>query len=201
MIEVEIKVHVTDEQKAKLLYGATFISEKVFTDAYYDSDDFSLTSKGMWLRMRGDQFELKTPATQSGGFNMHKNIPMLELTNQNDIAQALHLNESYKSNFDSALAQAGYKQLYRFTNTRQKYSKNNIIIDFDHADFGDLTYNLCELETIVEHKDQSQAALENLYAFVQTFGISTNRAEGKLGYYIKRKNPAHYQAIKQASEK
>lgn len=200
MIEVEIKVHVTEQQKERLLDGATFISEEFFTDIYYDSDDFALTTKGMWLRKRDESFELKTPATLSGGFNLKKNIPMHEFTDQDDIAQRLMLDECYKTSFEEALAMAGYKQLYKFTNTRRSYKKNNFTIDFDTADFGDLIYSLCEIETIVEHKDQAQAALNELYAFVGQFGISSAKAEGKLGYYIRCMRPAHSRALEEASE-
>lgn len=201
MIEVEIKVQVTDEQKKLLIHGATFISEEFFIDTYYDSQDFSLTTKGIWLRKRNELFELKTPATHTGGFNINKNIPMHEYTNQDDIAHILNLHECYKTSFEKAITISGYKQLYTFKNTRQSYKKNNIVIDFDYADFGDLTYNLCELETTVEHKYQTQIALHKLYAFIKEFGISSEKAEGKLGYYIKRKNQAHYQALKNAGEK
>ncbi|MFA6527653.1 MAG: CYTH domain-containing protein [Candidatus Babeliales bacterium] len=200
MIEVEIKVQVTDEQKEKLLCGATLLSDEVFIDTYYDSDDYSLTTKGFWLRKRNDVFELKAPATESGGFNMHKNIPMHEFTNQDDIAQRLNLPGTYTTSFLGAIIEAGCNPLYQFTNTRSSYKKNKFTIDFDQADFGDLIYNLCEIETFVESKDQSQAALDELYAFAGQFGISTAKAEGKLGYYIKCRNPEHYQALKQASE-
>jgi thiamine-triphosphatase len=201
MIEVEIKVLVTNDQKQKLLQDAIFISEETLTDIYYDTDDFRLTTKGIWLRKRNEQFELKTPATQTGGFNINKNIPMHEFTNQDDIAKILNLNEHYKSSFLEAITQAGYKQLYKFTSTRQTYKKNKFLIDFDHTDFGDLTYDLCEIETTIEHKDQSQIALDELYIFAKEYNISLNKAEGKLGYYIKRKNPAHYYALEKASEK
>ncbi len=201
MIEVEIKVHVTEEQKEKLLSGATLVAEKTFTDIYYDSSDFSLTTKGMWLRQRDKLFELKTPATKTGGFNINKNIPMNEFTDPDSIAKLLSLHECYKNSFTSALKKSGYEQLYKFTNTRQTHKKDNFIIDFDHADFGDLTYNLCEIETTVKNKNQTQEALDNLYTFIKQFGISSQKAEGKLGYYIKRKNPRHYQALKQAGEK
>jgi len=201
VIEVEIKIQVTDEQRARLLVDATFIAEEVYTDIYYDSDDFALTTKGFWLRKRNEIFELKMPATESGGFNLNKNIPMFEVTNLDDIAQKLELDDCYKTSFIDALSNAGYKQLYKFKNTRQSYKKDGFNIDFDRADFGDLVYELCEIETMVESKEQTQNALDSLYAFIASYGISSQKAEGKLWYYIKRKNPAHCLALERVSER
>ena len=88
MIEVEIKVCITDAQKTELIKGAEFISEESLVDEYYDSVDFSLTTNGYWLRRRNGEFELKLPATKSGGFNLNKNIPMHEIYDKKIIALA-----------------------------------------------------------------------------------------------------------------
>jgi thiamine-triphosphatase len=183
MIEVEIKVQVTDEQKKKLLEGATFISEKKFVDEYYDAFNFSLTINGYWLRKRDNQFEIKLPATADGSFNIKKNIPMQEITTESEIMQALKLQPAVS--LDYALTQAGYSCLYRFSNLRKAYKKDGFIIDFDTADFGDLVYQTCEIETMVDSREQVTQAYERLYAFAATYGISPERVEGKIGYYIK----------------
>lgn len=193
MIEVEIKVHVTQAQANLLIKDAQLRSQTSFVDAYYDSEDFRLTTNGMWLRQRNNQFELKMPATKDGSFHIGKNIPMHEITDEKKIRNLLDL--PIERPLVEALASAGYVVLYRFTNTRQTYIKDGFHIDFDRADFGDLIYCLCEVETIVESPDQTDQALESLYAFVKQHGISTERAEGKLGYYIRVKNPKHYYAM------
>ncbi len=198
MIEVEIKVHVTDEQKEKLIDGAVFISEKTFIDEYFDSHDFALTTNGYWLRKRGDQFELKLPATSDGSFNIEKNIPMQEITAEADIVRALKLHPA--TSLVNALGPAGYSRIYRFSNTRQAYEKDGFVIDFDTADFGDLVYQTCEIEIMVDAKDRVPHAFEQLYAFAKQYGIESERAEGKLWYYIKRKNPAHYWALKNSKK-
>ena len=46
MIEVEIKVCVTNKQADALLEGARFISSKVSINEFYDSADFKFTTKG-----------------------------------------------------------------------------------------------------------------------------------------------------------
>jgi adenylate cyclase class IV len=94
-----------------------------------------------------------------------------------------------------ALAGAGYTVLYRFANTRQAYIKDGFTIDFDRADYEGLVYCLCEVEMLVESVEQTEQALNLLYAFVKQYGISTDRAEGKLGYFMRVTNPIHYQAV------
>lgn len=61
MIEVEKKFILNDKEKERLFKDAEFISEKIFTDIYYDNENFDLTSKDKWLRLRQDKFELKIP--------------------------------------------------------------------------------------------------------------------------------------------
>jgi adenylate cyclase class IV len=193
MIEVEIKVHVTDEQACRLIAGAKLVSCVSFVDTYYDSADFKLTTNGLWLRQRDQQFELKIPATKDGSFHIHKNIPMHEITDEKEIMHILGLPQT--DSLPVALANAGYSALYRFTNIRRAYIKDGFTIDFDRADFGDLVYCLCEVEIVVESSDQTEQALATLYEFIAKFGISPERVEGKLGYYMRTKNPTHYNAI------
>ena len=61
MIEIEKKFHFTPEQEAKIIASATFLGEKIQTDTYYDTLDFVLTCKDIWLRNRNGRFEIKTP--------------------------------------------------------------------------------------------------------------------------------------------
>lgn len=198
MIEVEIKIQVTKEQKERLISDAKYIASEQFIDEYFDTPAFALTTKGYWLRKRNNKFELKMPANAARTFNIHKNIAMQEITDPTEIAQFLNLNK--KNNLDSELMRKDYRMLYRFTNYRSKYAYANFIIDFDTADFGDLIYTVCEIETFVKQENQAEQALRDLYNFAKSFGIDTTKAEGKLGYYIKRKNPAHYSALLQNSK-
>ena len=193
MIEVEIKVQVTKEQKQNLLQGATFVSKKDFNDIYYDTTDYHLTINGYWLRKRGNIFELKYPADPSGNFNIHKNIAMCEITDESKIIQILKLDE--QKSLVHNLTNSPYKPLYTLYTIREKYHKDGFIIDFDHATFEDLTYEICEIETIVNTQEQSAEALDKLYTFIKPYNISSHRAEGKFGFFIKRKYPAHYEAV------
>lgn len=198
MIEVEIKVRVTDQQTRNLIEGAQPVAQSSFVDTYYDSADFKLTMNGLWLRQRDQQFELKLPATKDGNFHIGKNIPMHEITDEQEIGSILGL--CGHGPLSEQLAAAGYTVLYKFSNTRQTFIKDGFTIDFDHADFGDLVYSVCEVEMLVESTDQTEEALESLYAFVRQYDIPTERAEGKLGYYMRVKNPKHYHAVTNSSK-
>ena len=45
MIEVEKKFQLSGEEKQRLLTGAAFVSEKTFTDVYYDTKDYFTTKQ------------------------------------------------------------------------------------------------------------------------------------------------------------
>jgi len=61
MIEVEKKFILSEQEKERLIKDAEFLSERVFTDIYYDTEKFLLTSQDKWLRSREGKFELKLP--------------------------------------------------------------------------------------------------------------------------------------------
>ena len=50
MIEIEKKFALNNEDEERLTKDAQFLNEYIFTDIYYDTDDFSLTSKDKWFR-------------------------------------------------------------------------------------------------------------------------------------------------------
>lgn len=195
MIEVEIKFKLSEEQKKALLENATFVSKDVIHDVYYDSTNYELTTKNFWLRKRNGNFMLKTPATQTLDrkiFSMH------ELTKESLIRHELNL--SSELTIEQAIEKAGFKPLYKITNTRIKYTKDEVIIDIDHADYGDFSYNLCELETIVDRPEQIEQASLRLQSFAAKRGIKIDPAEGKLIHLIRLTNPEHY-ALLQVSNK
>lgn len=195
MIEVEIKFKLSDEQKLTLLSGAKFVSKDIIHDVYYDSTSYALTTKDFWLRTRNGTFMLKTPAGSRNTtvFSMH------ELTDESSIRQALNLPA--EPTLEQAIGNAGFVPLYNITNTRIKYLKNDITIDIDHADYGDFTYDLCELETIVDRPEQITQASLKLQNFAAKHGIAIQPAEGKLIHLIRLTNPDHYALLQAARKK
>ena len=62
MIEVEKKFRLKKGQQARIKKLAKFISRKNLIDIYFDDSNRSLTANDIWLRKRGNIFELKIPA-------------------------------------------------------------------------------------------------------------------------------------------
>src|SRR3989338_6378355 len=65
MIEVEKNFDLKPGDKERLIQDAKLIAEKTFTDIYYDTADFRLTTKDYWLRQREGKWELKVPLSEA----------------------------------------------------------------------------------------------------------------------------------------
>ncbi len=199
MIEVEIKCHLSEQQKEKLLQDATFLSEETFVDTYFDTKDYRLSTNDIWLRTRNTSFVLKMPAALCGNFSIQKNTPKHEIEDEAIIRTKLNLSAS--GTLYQALAQAHIIPKYTFINQRQKYQKNSFIIDLDHAHFGTFSYTLCEIEKTAQTPEEIHEILEQLHKFAQQHGIMIKPTEGKLIHYIKVTNQEHYQALHREWEK
>jgi len=58
--EIELKFVVPKNYSSILIEnGASLINEKMLEDVYFDTNDFQLLKKDVWLRKRGDDYELK----------------------------------------------------------------------------------------------------------------------------------------------
>ncbi|EFA85066.1 hypothetical protein PPL_02063 [Heterostelium album PN500] len=73
MIEIEVKIPFNDRIRNQLLqYKVETIGEQSFTDVYYEDENYSLTTRNIWLRQRNDIWELKLPRSLS--FNNNQQI-------------------------------------------------------------------------------------------------------------------------------
>ena len=56
MIEVEKKFILNEQAVERLTKNAQFLNERIFTDIYYDTENFSLTSYDKWQEknIKGD---------------------------------------------------------------------------------------------------------------------------------------------------
>jgi adenylate cyclase class IV len=189
MIEVEKKFILTSEQENKLIENAEFLGDKVFTDVYYDDAAFSLTSKDLWLRQRSSRFELKVPLNVS--IEERVSDQYQELETDSEICGYLHLD------IDSSLAytldKKGYLPFVSITTTRRKYKKDGFGIDLDSMDFG---YTIAEIEFMSDDDSLINETTQNIISFAKKFGIeSTKFVRGKVAEYLRRNNPAHFQAL------
>ena len=192
MIEVEKKFILNEQDKERLTKEAQFLNERVFTDIYYDTEIFSLTTNDKWLRSREGRFELKLP--------LHEGVDRLadqydELEDEQKIREALNLPPKGKLADD--LAKAGYSPFCTCKTTRRKYKKESFIIDLDVVDFQDFTYNIGEIELMVNEKSEIGSAIEKIMDFTKSQNLTIAPVRGKVIEYLKRAKPNHYQVLVQ----
>lgn len=193
MIEVEKKFILNKQDKERLTKDAQFLNERVFTDIYYDTEIFSLTSKDKWLRSREGRFELKLP--------LHDGAERLadqydELEDEQKIKKSLNLPSD--GNLADDLAKAGYSPFCTCKTTRRKYKKEPFIIDLDIVDFQDFIYNIGEIELMVKDKSEIEGAIEKIMTFAKEQKLTIAPVRGKVIEYLKRAKLDHYQALVRA---
>lgn len=191
MIEVEKKFTLRGDDEKRLIEGAEFIGEKVFTDTYYDTADFSLTKNDDWLRQRGEKFELKISLDKAAG---RKGDFYDELEDEKKIREYLNLGDS--DDLEKYLLENGYLKFCICKTTRRKYKKNGFGIDIDFVEYGDgSTYELAEIELMVEDKQDMEKAIEKITNFAKEHGLEIGYVRGKVLVYLKEKNPDHFRAL------
>lgn len=197
MIEIEKKFSLTDREIKSLTHGANLLSSKTFTDTYYDDENRTLTRKDFWLRKRDDQYELKIP--------LHNGVEREadqyeEINNIEIILEKLKLQVA--GSFEQTLEFYGFKPFCICKTTRQKYRKDEFIIDIDKVEYEgieDFSYYICEIELSVENKDQIEQAIKQILKLAEEYNLSLNYIRGKVIEYLKRKKPKHYQALIEAN--
>lgn len=73
--------------------------------------------------------------------------------------------------------------------------ENGFIIDLDYAEFSDFTYNIAEIELVVENDEHTKEAIDKIISFAHEQGLSQPAEFGKIFAYIKAKKPEHYRAM------
>lgn len=190
MIEVEKKFIFEESDKSRLTDGAEFLNERIFTDTYYDTKGFTLTSQDKWLRSREDRFELKLPL-HSGAERLADQYD--ELEDESSIKEALNFDTS-KSLVDN-LKENGYIPFCICKTTRNKYKKDQFIIDLDVVDFQDFTYAIGEIELMVNKKSEIEEAINKIMFFASENNLKIAPVRGKVIEYLKKVKPEHYQTL------
>lgn len=192
MIEVEKKFLLSDEEEARLLAGASLLSEKQLADTYFDDAAWSVTKRGWWLRSRNGAFELKIPVSRNyGSMNQYH-----ELTDDAEIASRLGLPADLA--LADALAQAGIVPLVTCVSTRRTYEKAGFHLDLDVATYqgDDLRLVISEIELMVNDESEVAAASERIIAFAGQHKIAPrDNVRGKLIEYLYHRRPEHYDAL------
>ena len=193
MIEIEKKFALTKENSDKLIKDAAFLSERVFTDTYYDNDKYELTTKDTWLRMREGKFELKIPLKE----NKERIVDQYtEIEDENEIRKALKIPKEKELTED--LQKAGYKEFCTCKTTRRKYKKETFTIDLDMVEYDGYTYHIGEIELMAENETQAKEALNKIIAFAKKHKISFMPVRGKVVEFLRLNNQDHYKALVKA---
>ncbi len=190
MIEIEKKFVVTEDAKKRIFDNAEFVKTIMFTDVYYDTQDFALTCSDRWLRRRDERMELKIPLPMEN-YRSRRIDQYRELENDNDIATELGIFMTNSSLCDS-LEKNGFISFATITTTREVYKSGDLNIVFDKADFG---YNVGEIEMMVESENEMEIAIKNILDYANRIGVTLVSINGKLTEFIKRNDPAHYQKL------
>jgi adenylate cyclase class IV len=194
MFEVEKKFKLSEEESKKLLEGADFVSEKTFTDVYFDTEQHALTKNDIWLRKRGDDFELKIP--------MHEFGSKKETQRYQEIEGEEKIREIFAiapiGDFETDIKVLGYEAFCTCITTRKKFAKQGFVIDIDSVNYGDFSYDVAEIELLVETKDQMKEAAEKIEQFATDNGLEETYVRGKVLEYLFRKKPQHFDALVKA---
>jgi len=194
MFEVEKKFKLSEDEEKKLLEGAEFVSEKTFTDVYFDTDEYALSKNDMWLRKRGEQFELKIPMHDSEGRKRVQRYQ--EIEGEEKIREIFAIAPI--SDFETDIGSLGYKAFCTCITTRRKFTKEGFIIDIDLVNYVDFSYGIAEIELLVEKKDQMKKAAEKIEQFATKNGLEKIYVRGKVLEYLFRKKPEHFAALLEA---
>ncbi len=191
MMEIEKKFQLSNQQKQRLLEGATFISEQSITDSYYDNTSHDLTKQDCWLRCRNDKYELKVGSKNYDKRTIQK---YTELNTEETIREFLKIPQV--GTLEEDLIANKYMPFMSCVTTRTKYSKDGFTIDLDYVDFdSDFDYQLAEIELILQDGKDENLAAQKILEFSQKHGLSDEPVRGKVIEYLMQKRPKHYQDL------
>lgn len=193
MYEIEKKFILTDAQKKKLVKGAEFLGEMVFTDVYYDTKECALTKNDIWLRCRGGQWELKLPMQKNG---KGKTNQYNEIEGEEKIRQIFDV--APEKSFLEDIQAFGYEPFCEIKTIRKKYKKGKFNIDLSDTEAEGFKYAVSEIEIMIEDKKDAEKASAEIFEFAKSLGLEIEDVRGKVIEYLKQKRPDHYQALVEA---
>ncbi|KAM4718924.1 thiamine-triphosphatase [Anableps anableps] len=208
-VEVEQKFLFNSDTLKVIEDIGVCVGQKQFHDQYFDTPDFQLTLRDMWLRRRKQSWELKCPIDSVSGTGKPGGEQSLctrykEITNLPEISQRVkevikdvredcETETTPSDEDDSWLSKLNLCCFAEFTTTRRSFAlkgEEGVQIDLDQADFG---YHVGEIEVLVPEGGDIQAAQEKIRHTAQKLGLKEERrVEGKMTVYLKRYRPEQY---------
>ena len=163
--EIEMKFVVPDDYATVLeSVHAILVSEILLEDTYFDTDHFDLLKRDIWLRKRGDDWELKIPLGDNlmGGFTQYREVVGLEKIS-NELKNAINKRPNELD------------VLVQFSSTREnwKLEKFNIVIDRiveDGWTVGEIELMNNSSENVMDSKKRIEDLGRKLGFEAQTFG-------------------------------
>lgn len=184
MFEIEKKFILTKEQEDNLVKDSKFITQKIFTDIYYDSNNYDLISKDVWLRARDGKFELKIPLIHNEAGDRYE-----EIEDEDRMKEILNIKSK---NVKESLEEYGYIPFCVCKTTRRKYKQRDFNIDIDVAEFDNgFRYSISEIELMIDDDKKADEAAEKIMSLAENYNLKPVK-NGKIIEYLKIYNPKPY---------
>jgi uncharacterized protein YjbK len=197
-IEIEKKFLLTPDQQATLLKDATDLGHKRVEDIYFDTKDYSLSLRDLWLRRRDGVYELKAPASVGSGSLAGTNR-YHELTDDSEIAKALGIEIS--DCLERSLTDFDIHPFVTCYTDRASYEKQGFHIDIDQATYRDssFSYSVAEIELLVETEGEANEADDRIMAFAADHNLTSDTViHGKIGAFLEAERPKHFKTLMDA---
>jgi adenylate cyclase class IV len=180
MIEVEKKLKPPFETICRIKNDATFIVFQTINDVLYDYQDLTLIKNNMRLRRRNGKFELKVSKDKIDAMKNYSLDINDEIDDEAKICEILNIKSIEDENF---------VEVVNLVTKREKYKLGSLNIDFDFVTSpnDDFTYQLMEVEIMVENESDIPAASEEINAFMAKYNILDEIAVPKIIQYFYKK--------------
>lgn len=167
-------------------YCAACVSQRTFQDQYFDTPEFHLTLRDMWLRKRKGCWELKCPTVnKSEEMSAERSKAAALSTRYKEITSFCEIQlrvreamdafcedrktSSSQDDEESWLRKMNLACFAEFTTVRQSFTleEEGVQIDLDQVDFG---YSVGEIEVLVPEGGDVQCALEKIERTTRKLG-------------------------------
>lgn len=205
-VEVERKFICSADTLKTLQKIGVCVGQRQFHDQYFDTPEFQLTLRDLWLRKRKGCWELKCPVEMVDGteeprgeqslctrYKEITNLPEIYRKVKEVIKDACRDGESTPCQDDESwLGELNLVCFAAYTTVRQSFTleEDGVQIDLDQADFG---FHVGEIEVLIPEGGDIHSAQEKIRNAALKLGLTGNeRVEGKMNVYLKRNHPEHY---------
>ncbi|XP_061777875.1 thiamine-triphosphatase isoform X2 [Nerophis ophidion] len=192
-IEVERKFLCSANTLKILQEIGVCAGQRRFHDQYFDTPQFHLTLRDVWLRKRKGCWELKCPVARVTGAEETQSEALCsrykEITNLGDIKMKLMevLKDICK---DVTILDQASCCVTESCRHEMDSEQDKCWVDLDEADFG---HSVGEIEVLIPEGGDMRAALDKIERTAKKLGLTGDqRIEGKMSVYLKINHPEHY---------